>query len=109
MTEAEYRKKVQESMALFETALADVDPDIAECDIAHGALTIVFPDRTRCIMSAQPSVQQIWLALASLGTAHHFNYDEKSSRWFDDKGQGIELVSYMKKFLEAKTGLSLKL
>jgi CyaY protein len=58
-------------------------------------------------MSAQPSVQQIWLALAALGTAHHFNYDPKAGQWIDDKGKGIELIAYMKDFLERKTGLKL--
>ncbi len=107
MNEIEYRTKVQDSMAILDRALASVDPDIAECDIAHGSMTITFADRTRCIMSAQPSVQQILLALAALGTAYHFNYDEKRGQWVDDKGKGIELMSYMRSFLKEKTGLNL--
>jgi CyaY protein len=109
MNETEYRAKVQDSMATLDAALANVDPDLAECDIAHGAMTITFADRTRCIMSAQPSVQQLWLALAALGTAYHFNYDEERGQWIDDKGKGIELMSYMRTFLKEKIGFTLKL
>lgn len=89
-------------------ALADTDPDVAECDIAHGALTIVFADCSKCILSAQPSVRQLWLALAALGTAYHFNYDEKLGQWIDDKGKGIELMAFMRKFLKEKIGADLK-
>jgi CyaY protein len=101
--EAEYRKKVQQVYDTIEKALADVDPDLAECEQANGVLTITFSDRTRCILSGQPSVRQLWVALAALGTAYHFNYDSASGQWIDDKGRGIELMSYMQKFIQDKT------
>ncbi len=105
--ESEYRKKIQQVYDRIEKALADVDPDLAECEQANGVLTITFSDRTRCILSGQPSVRQLWVALAALGTAYHFNYDAGSGTWIDDKGRGIELLSYMQKFLQDKTGQKL--
>jgi CyaY protein len=109
MSEVEYRKLIQESMDKIDEALADVDPDLAECDQANGAMSIVFQDRSRCILSAQPSVRQLWLALAGVGTAYHFNYDLSRHCWMDDKGQGVELLAFMRDFLQKKTGLTLKL
>jgi CyaY protein len=102
--ESEYRKKIQQVYDVIEKALADVDPDLAECEQSNGVLTITFSDRTRCILSGQPSVRQLWVALAALGTAYHFNYDAASGKWIDDKGRDIELLSYLQKFLQEKTG-----
>jgi iron donor protein CyaY len=74
-----------------------------------GSLTITFSDRSRCILSTQPSVQQLWLALASRGTAYHFNYDQVSGKWFDDKGKNVELMSFLEKFFQEVTGIGIKL
>ncbi len=109
MDETEYRKKIQKAMDRIEASLADVDPDVAECDQAQGALTIQFTDQSRCILSAQPSVRQLWLALAAIGTAYHFNYDDSTEKWVDDKGRGVELISFLRGFLKEKTGLDLAL
>lgn len=104
MTEAEYRQQVQTTFDIIDRAFQGIDPDLAECEQALGAMTISFEDRTRCILSAQPSVRQLWVALASKGTAYHFNYDPARGEWMDDKGRGIELLSFLEKFLEEKTG-----
>jgi CyaY protein len=98
LSEAEYRKKIQETFDRIQRAFENVDPDAAECEIQFGALTVTFPDRTKCILSAQPSVRQLWLALASRGTAYHFDYHLASSTWVDDKGKGIELISFLETF-----------
>lgn len=105
MQETEFRAQVQEIYARIEKSLDSVDPDLAECEIALGSLTISFPDRSRCILSVQPSVRQIWLAVAARGVAHHFNFDQGRGLWRDDKGQGIELLSFLEEFLREKTGL----
>lgn len=107
--EAEYRKRIQDAYDLIENALANVDPDIVECESSMGAMTLTFSDQTRCILSAQPSVRQLWLALASRGTAYHFNFDESSNRWVDDKGKGIELLTFLENFLKEMTGVDLPL
>ena len=99
MTEAEFRKKIHDTLARVEKAFEEVDPDVAECEQSQGSLTITFTDQSRCILSAQPSVRQLWLALASRGTAYHFNWDEKESNWKDDKGLGIELFKFLTGYL----------
>lgn len=107
--EAQYRKKIQEVYQRVETALENVDPDLVECDVSMGAMTLIFSDQSRCILSAQPSVRQLWLALASRGTAYHFNYDDESKSWIDDKGTGIELLSFLETFLKEMTGIEIHL
>ena len=105
--EADYRKTIQQSFDRIQDAFDGVDPDVAECEQQLGALSILFADGTKCILSAQPSVRQLWLAIASKGTAFHFNYDAPSNRWIDDKGRGVELHTCLKKHIHETTGLEL--
>jgi CyaY protein len=106
-SEAEYRKQIQATLDRIQAAFESVDPDAAECEQSLGSMTISFPDRSRCILSSQPSVQQLWLALASLGTAYHFNFDPEQKKWFDDKGKGVELLTYLSSFLKEKAKLTI--
>ncbi len=105
MDEATYRKKIQMTFDAIEKSFVDVDPDVAECEQSLGSLTLTLADRSRCILSAQPSVRQLWLALASKGTAYHFNWDAEKERWFDDKGLGVELTSFLETYLKEATSL----
>jgi iron donor protein CyaY len=98
LSESEYRALIQKSMRRIESAFEGVDPDLAECEESMGSLTIQIPGHGRCILSAQPSVRQLWLALASKGIAIHFNYDSKSGKWIDDRGQNLELMAFLEKF-----------
>src|SRR4051812_11938803 len=98
MTEAEFRQRVQTTLDRIEKGFENVDPDLAECEQSLGSMTITLSDRSRCILSVQPSVRQLWLALAARGTAYHFNFDETSRKWIDDKGRGVELVSFLKNY-----------
>ena len=105
--EAEYRKCVQETFSVIASQFEEVDPDQAECDLAFGVLTISFPNRTKIILSAQPSVRQLWVAMAAKGTAVHFNYDHERKQWIDDKGRGVELMGLMNQVLQESAGIQL--
>lgn len=105
LQENEYRQRIQEVFDRIQRAFADVDPDVAECEESFGSLTIRLSDGSRCILSAQPSVRQLWLAVASKGVAFHFNYMPESASWVDDKGRDIELLSYLQEYLKDFTGL----
>jgi CyaY protein len=109
MEEKEYRQLVDRTFSALQRAFDDVDPDDAEYEYSQGAVTITFKDASRCILSTQPSVRQIWLAAASRGVAHHFNYDPSNGRWMDDKGKGVELLAYVKGLVRETTGVDLKL
>lgn len=106
--EAEYRSVIQSTLSRVEKAFYDVDPDVAECSVQFGALTIAFPTGQRCILSSQPSVQQLWMAVAAKGIAFHFDYDGSLKQWRDDRGQGIEPLVFLEKFLKEMTGLEIK-
>lgn len=107
MTEAEFRRIMQTTLDGIEKAFESIDPDVAECEQALGSMTITFADRSRCILSAQPSVRQLWLALAAKGTAHHFIWD--GARWLDDKGKGIELLSFLESYFKELTAQDFRL
>ncbi len=111
LSELEFRKNMQMTLDLIEKAFlaADVDPDVAECVQALGSMTLTFADQSRCILSAQPSVRQLWLALASKGKAHHFNWNESTKTWVDDKEKQIELLGFLDQVLKDAAGLSLSL
>ena len=109
LSEAEYRSLIQKSMKRIELAFENIDPDIAECEESMGSLMIQIPGHGKCILSAQPSVRQLWLALASKGIAIHFNYDFKTQSWIDDRAQNIELMAFLEKFFKETLNLDLKL
>ena len=108
-TESSYRAKIKEAFDQIEQAFDSVDPDLVECSVQFGALTLVFAGNQKCILSAQPSVGQLWMALASQGRAIHFDFDHPQGVWRDDKSEGIELYSYLEKFLKEKTGLAISI
>ena len=109
MEEKEYRALVDRAFKTIEKSFDAVDPDVAEFEFSQGAVTILFADRTKCILSTQPSVRQIWLAAASKGVAHHFVFDARSASWLDDKGKGVELLTYVKTLVKDIAGVELGL
>jgi iron donor protein CyaY len=106
--EAQYRSVMKSTLDRVERAFNDVDPDVAECSVQFGALSITFPNGQKCILSSQPSVQQLWMAVASKGIAYHFDFDPKAGEWLDDKGQGIEPLAFLRTFLKDSVGLELR-
>jgi CyaY protein len=109
LSEQDYRAKLQATFDRIASGFEDVDPDVAECEQALGSLTITLADRSRCILSAQPSVRQLWLALAAKGTAHHFNWDDSRQAWIDDKGKGFEVVSFLRDYFRESCRLELEI
>jgi CyaY protein len=103
--EAHYRSVMKATLDRVERAFDDVDPDVAECTVQFGALTIAFPGGQRLILSSQPSVSQLWMAIAAKGVAYHFDYDHAKGEWRDDRGEGIEALSFLSKTLADVAGL----
>lgn len=108
MTEAEFRANLEGLFKRIQKAFDEVDPDAAECEVQFGALTVLLPQkRSKVILSAQPSVRQLWMAIASRGVAYHFDWDPIQARWMDDKGKGIEAESFFKKLMQEEIGSDL--
>ena len=107
MTESEFRALAKTAYDRVEAQFDDVDPDVVECEVAQGALTLVLADGAKWVLSQQPPVRQLWLAVASIGRAFHFDYDAGKGHWMDDKGEGIELMAYLAQVLDEEAGVKL--
>lgn len=110
MNEGDYRKQIQN---VFDAIIrvvdaADVDPDVLECEQSQGSFTLRFASGSRCILSAQPSVRQLWMAVAAKGVAFHFDFNSATGLWADDKGLGIEPLAFLESYIAEATGLKLK-
>jgi len=108
MTESEFVHLADGMYKRIERAFDDVDPDLVECEVGHGTLTFLLPGGKRWILSRQPPVRQLWLAVATRGQAFHFDYDATGDAWRDDKGQGLELLSYLAQLLQEETGVTVR-
>ena len=108
LPEPEYRALIQAAFDRVLKALDDTDPDVVEAELSQGTLNLRLADGARWILSAQPPVRQLWLAVASKGRAFHFDYDGATGRWRDDKGEGIELFAYLAALLREVAGLTVK-
>ena len=106
MPEAEFRRLAKAAYDRIEAQFDAVDPDEVECEVAQGSLTLILSDGARWVLSQQPPVRQLWLAVASKGRAFHFNYDPASASWQDDKGEQVELLSYLEGLLQEVAGLT---
>jgi CyaY protein len=105
--ESDFRRMIQLTLDRVARALDAVDPDLAEYEMKPGQLTIVFANKSKCILSTQPSVRQLWLAIAAKGTAFHFNLSGSEAtgwKWVDDKGKGIELLAFLASYLREEIG-----
>ena len=107
MTESEFRALAKTAYDRVEAQFDDVDPDVVECEVAQGALTLILADGAKWVLSQQPPVRQLWLAVASKGRAFHFDYDPHQQHWMDDKGEGIELMAYLAQVLDEEAGVKL--
>ena len=99
MDEREYRLLVDDTLARIDAAYADVDPDLVECTISQGALTLLFKDGTKAIVSPQPPVRQMWLAFRD--RAWHF--DRQGDDWVDAKG-GVGLYRQLEAITQTAAG-----
>ena len=109
LTEVEFRANLDSLFKRIQKAFDVVDPDSAECEVQFGALTVLLPQKkSKIILSGQPAVRQLWMAVASRGIAHHFDWDSGSGTWKDDKGKGIEVESYFKSLLKEEIAAELR-
>ena len=103
--ESTYRLRVQDLFAQIERALRDIDPDVIETELTSGVLSLHLADRSRCILSAQPALRQVWLALTGVGQAFHFVYELTTQTWRDEKDASRELIACLEAYLTTRNGL----
>lgn len=105
MEESRYRQLVDAVFARIDRAFESVDPDLAESTISQGALTILFHEKLRLIISPQTPVRQIWVAFRD--RAWHLDLDPVTGQWKDDRGLGIELYSLVESLTLEQTGVAI--
>ncbi|NVJ25923.1 iron donor protein CyaY [Myxococcus sp. AM011] len=93
MDEARYNQLVAGVFKRMIAAADAIDPDILEAESTGDMLTLTARSREKCIVNTQRAVKQVWVA--GRGQGIHFNYDEASGTWQDDKGRGLELFRFV--------------
>jgi CyaY protein len=91
MDESQYLQLAHAAFEKIQDALEDVDPADVDVDSAGDVVTLTMKDGVKCIVNTQRPTKQIWLAARA--RAWHFDYDEPSKKWLDDKGTGAELFT----------------
>jgi iron donor protein CyaY len=95
-----YRQLVDQAFHQIDAAFERVDPDLAECTVSQGTLTILYHGKLRFILSPQTPVRQIWAAFKD--QAWHFDRDPQG-RWLDDRGRNIELYALIERTTQDTT------
>jgi iron-sulfur cluster assembly protein CyaY len=107
LEENHYRRLLDETYARVDRAFEDVDPDLAEVTVAQGALTILFQEKTRFMLTPQPSPRQLWVAFRD--RAWHFDWNATSGAWMDDRGQGIDLRRLIEDTTRDAVGVAIRI
>ena len=97
-----YQKLADEAYRRVERAFEEVDPDVADCEVAGDVVTITLKGKTRCVLNTQRPTRQLWLAAGA--RAWHFDYDAANGAWKDDKGQG-ELFETLARVVKEHAGV----
>lgn len=82
MTESEYEMLADATIEAIEQRLDEIEPDF-DYLTEHGILTLSFENGSKVIINKQAPLKQLWVASRHGG--HHFDYDEASKQWVDDK------------------------
>ena len=85
MDESRYLRLAHDAFNKVIQAFDEIDSDDADVDTQGDVVSIRFRDGTRVILNTQRPTQQLWLA--GRNRAWHFDYDEASATWKDDKAR----------------------
>ena len=107
LDEKTYRRHLDDTLARIDRAFDAADPDLAESNLAQGALTITMRGAHRLILSPQPSPKQLWVAYRD--RAWHFDWNDAGQKWLDDRGQNIEVLTLVAELTREAAGISVKL
>jgi iron donor protein CyaY len=107
MEERIYRKILDDTYARIDRAFEKVDPDLAEVTVAQGALTVVYDQKVKLMLTPQPSVRQLWVAFRD--RAWHFDWDPDRRAWMDDRQLGMELGKLVEDTTLEAVGVTLRI
>lgn len=98
MTDSEYTRLADDTLARIEAALDDCEVDI-DCETHGGVLQLTFANGSQIIINKQAAVQEIWLAAKAGG----FHFTWKDGTWRDTRDGG-ELIAALNKYASAQAG-----
>lgn len=98
MTESEFNKLADETLARIEQALDDSDADI-DCEMNGGVLELTFENGSKIIVNRQTAAREIWVAAKSGG--YHFLW--KDGAWHDTRDGG-ELFAALGRYASEQAG-----
>src|SRR4051812_329826 len=107
MDEPRYQQLADVALRTIENMLDDVDAEVVDLERAGDVLTLTFPGRKKAVINTQRPTRQLWLAANA--RAWHFDFEESTGRWMDDKGTGVELLSHVATIVKETVGLVLPL
>ncbi len=103
MDESGYQRLADETFKKLESMLEDVDAEDVDVERSGDVLTLTFRDEKKAVINTQRPTRQIWVAANA--RAWHFDWDQVSQRWLDDKGQGIELFDRIAAIVKEHAGI----
>jgi CyaY protein len=102
MDESTYQQLADKTFRAIDAMLEDVDADAVDVERAGDVFTLTFASGKKCVVNTQRPTRQIWLAADA--RAWHFSWD--GTRWLDDKGHGVELMSKIAGIVKEHAGIS---
>ncbi len=106
MDESTYSASVAVVFKKLVKAVDVVDPDVLEADATGDMVTLVATKSgEKVIVNTQRAVHQIWVAGGGEGV--HFSL-AADGRWLDDKGKGLELLSWVGLCVKKASGVTLQ-
>ena len=107
LEEKRYRELAHDTLNRVMDAFDDVDVDDADVESTGDVIKVRFRDGSHCVLNTQTPARQLWLA--AQGTGWHFDYDEDTSSWVDDKGRNETLESVLTRVVSEATGVKIDL
>jgi len=103
MTESEFARLADQTLALIESAIEDCGADI-DYENNGGVLELTFANGSQMIVNKQAAAREIWLAAKAGG----FHFTWKNGEWRDTR-DGTELFAALGKYASAQAGQNVTL
>ena len=104
--EKRYLELADRTLSRVLRAFDEVDTDDADLDVAGDVIALRFRDGSRAVLNTQRPTRQLWLAGGA--RAWHFDWDEASGTWLDDKGTGAELFATLAALAKTGAGIDVR-
>ncbi len=103
MTDSEFARLADDTLARIEAALDDCAVDI-DCEVHGGVVQLTFPNGSQIILNKQPAVHELWLAAKAGG----FHYTWQEGQWRNTR-DGSELSAALNRYASAQAGEAVNL